>query len=89
MFLSFKSVSSWLIIVAALFCFSSCADLDYDTPPPGGYDPNYNVNATIAQLKSLHTLGQYEEITDDLLLSALVVSNDEAGNFFKQLVVTG
>ena len=87
MFLSFKSINSWLLIVGVLFFFSSCADLDYDTPPPGGFDPNYTTNATIAQLKSLHTLGQYEEITDDLLLSALVVSNDEAGNFFKQLVV--
>lgn len=87
MFLSFKSIHSWLLLVAALFVISSCTDLDYDNPPAGGSDPNLPVNATIADLKAKHVLGQYEEITEDLTVAALVVSNDEAGNFFKQLVV--
>lgn len=65
----------------------SCVDLDFDEPPPGGEDPNLPVNITIAELKSRHTLEQYEEITDDVTFQGLVISNDAAGNFFKQLVI--
>ena len=87
MLASFKSITTWFIIIASLLIVPSCTDLDYDNPPTGGSDPNLPVNATIADLKAKHTLGQYEEITEDLTVAALVVSNDEAGNFFKQLVV--
>jgi len=82
-----KRIASWSTLVVALLFIHSCTDLDFDNPPVGGNDPNYPVNTTIAQLKTRHTLGQYEEITEDLTLAALVVSNDEAGNFFKQLEV--
>jgi hypothetical protein len=84
---SLKKITSWSALIAALLMVHSCVDLDYDYPPAGGSDPNYEVTGTIAQLKAMHTLGQYEEITDDITLAALVVSNDEGGNFFKQLVV--
>ena len=66
---------------------SSCVDLEYDQPPAGGEDPNLPVNITIAELKTRHTLEQYEEITDDAILAGLVVSDDAEGNFFKQLVI--
>ncbi len=66
---------------------SACVDLDYDQPPAGGDDPNLPVNITIAELKSRHTLDQYEAITDDVTFAAYVVSDDQAGNFYKQLVV--
>lgn len=66
---------------------SSCVDLEYDQPPAGGEDPNLPVNITIAELKSRHTLGQYEQITDDATLAGLVVSDDTEENFFKQLVI--
>ena len=65
----------------------SCVDLEYDEPPAGGEDPNLTVNITIAELKSRHTLEQYEEITDDVTFAGLVVSDDTEGNFFKQLVI--
>jgi len=84
---SLKKITTWSTLIVAMLLLHSCVDLDYDYPPAGGSDPNIPVNTTIAQLKARHTLGQYEEITEDLTLSALVVSNDEAGNFFKQLVV--
>lgn len=85
-----KIISSFpLIVLSAIVLFLpiACVDLDYDQPPAGGQDPNLPVNTTIAELKALHTLGQYEEITNNAILSALVISNDEAGNFFKQLVI--
>ncbi len=65
----------------------SCVDKDFDQPPAGGNDPNLPTNITIAELKSRHVEGQYEEITDDVTFSALVISDDAAGNFYKQLVM--
>src|SRR4030095_3648576 len=65
----------------------ACVDQDFYQPPAGGTDCNLNVNITIAELKARHDLGNYEEITDDVTFSALVISDDESGNFFKQLVV--
>jgi len=87
MFYTLKKLSAWSTLIIALLLVHSCKDLDYDNPPAGGSDPNLPVNATIAQLKAKHTLGQYEEVTEDLILEALVISNDQAGNFFKQLIV--
>src|SRR5690606_18917209 len=72
-----------LIFLAPL----GCVDEDFDAPPVGGDDPNLTVTATIAELKAMHAPGQYEEVTDDVVISALVVSHDAAGNFFKQLVI--
>ncbi|MGB3081186.1 MAG: DUF5689 domain-containing protein, partial [Saprospiraceae bacterium] len=65
----------------------ACVDLDFDQPPAGGIDPNIPVTTTIAELKSRHVLGKNEEITDDVVLGALVISDDATGNFFKQLVI--
>ncbi len=75
------------LFTAFLLIPVSCVDLDFDEPPVGGDDPNLPVNITIAELKSRHTLEQYEEITDDVTFAGLVISNDAAGNFFKQLVI--
>lgn len=71
----------------ALIIPMACVDLEFDQPPAGGEDPNLPVNITIAELKSRHTIGEYEEITDDVTFQGLVVSDDKEGNFFKQLII--
>jgi hypothetical protein len=81
------SLSSRIIIALLIFSQVACVDLEFDTPSTGGFDPNLSVNSTIAELKAMHTFGQYEEITDDVIISGIVNSNDEAGNFFKQLII--
>lgn len=84
MFLKYKfRYLAFLFIIGV----SACVDLEYDSPPPGGLDPNLPVNTTIAELKAMHTPGAFEEITDDVIISGIVISDDEAGNFFKQLVI--
>lgn len=77
------------LLVMALFIISpmACVDLDFDQPPAGGIDPNIPVTTTIAELKSRHVFGEFEEITDDVVLGALVISDDATGNFFKQLII--
>ncbi len=76
-----------IVFAFALIVPSACVDKDFDQPPAGGLDPNLSVNITIAELKSRHTIGQYEQITDDLTLQGLVISDDQEGNFFKQLII--
>jgi len=44
-------------------------------------------NITIKQLKARHMLGSIEPITEDLIFEARVVSSDQAGNFFKKIIV--
>lgn len=78
---------SFVFISLTLLLTTSCVDLDFDQPPPGGFDPNIPVTTTIAELKAGHVLGEAKEIEDDLTISGIVISNDAAGNFFKQLVI--
>ena len=87
MIYGFNKFSFLAMLLIALMLPFSCTDLEYDQPPAGGQDPNIPTNTTIAELKDRHTIGEYEEITDDAVLSALVISDDAAGNFFKQLVI--
>jgi hypothetical protein len=82
-----RSFAAMLLLALVMLMPTACVDEEFDAPPPGGEDPNLTVNATIADLKAMHTLGQYEEITEDLVISALVVSNDREGNFYKQLII--
>lgn len=65
----------------------SCVDQDFDIPPSGGEDPNIEVTTTIAELKAMHTFGDLEPVPDGVVISGVIVSSDESGNFFRQLIV--
>ena len=84
-----KRTSSLLFIFILIFIFilPGCVDQEFDAPPAGGVDPGLTPTLTIAELKAMHTLGQYEQITTEEIIRGVVISNDEAGNFFRQLVV--
>src|SRR5688500_4494552 len=83
----FSLISVFTFASILIMSLGACVDLEFDTPPAGGFDPNLPVNTTIAELKAMHTLGSYEEITDDIIIYGIVISNADAGNFFKQLVI--
>lgn len=64
-----------------------CVDRDFDEPPVEDL-PNIEANATIAELKALHPIGQPAvEIREDLVIEGVVVGNDESGNLFKELII--
>ncbi len=65
----------------------SCVDDEFDTPPLEGQDPNLTVTTTIAELKQMHVLGTISEITEDIIIAGVVVSDDDPGNFFRQLYI--
>ena len=64
-----------------------CIDREFDEPPVGEL-PDLEANATIAQLKALHTLGGASNlVTEDWIVDGVVVADDESGNFFKNIVI--
>jgi len=66
---------------------TSCVDQDFDTPPADPGSSTLVPNTTIAELKANHVAGAFEEITEDLIIEAIVVADDASGNFYRQLIV--
>jgi len=63
----------------------SCVqDDEYDTPTISCIEPSIAVNATIADVKALYS-GSVIQIKTDMIIEGYVVSNDEAGNFYRTL----
>ena len=66
--------------------FQSCKK-DFDEPPIREL-PSLTGNTTVAQLQAMHTIGNAaDSLSGDIIVEAVVVSSDEAGNFYKQLIV--
>lgn len=64
-----------------------CVDRDFDEPPIEDL-PNVEANATIAELKALHAIGQPAvEVQEDIIIQGIVVGSDESGNLFKELIL--
>ncbi len=79
-------IATAVILVAAIGTMSACKKT-FDAPPGPG-DVNIVANTTIEGLKAYHTVpGQYDLITDDVIISGVVVANDKSGNFYKQLFI--
>lgn len=65
--------------------FMGCEE-NFDEPPLEEL-PDITPNATIAEIKALNPVGNAPvQITEDLIISGIVSSSDEAGNIFKDLV---
>jgi len=75
-----------LILLMITGLVTSCIPEDHDLPPTTGSDPNIEVTATIAQLKALYT-GTAMQLHDSIVISGLVVADDESGNYFKSIVI--
>ena len=75
-----------LLAIVFLTGISSCVKDKFDAPPAGGTDPNITANITIAGLKALYTGGNIQ-ITDSLILEAVVVGDDKSGNLYKSLAI--
>jgi hypothetical protein len=74
----------FLLMVTGLLY--SCVPDDSEQPPTTGEDPNIEVTATIAQVKAMYT-GTAIQLSDTLVVSGLVVADDESGNFYKCIVL--
>jgi hypothetical protein len=76
-----------LLMLAAMFATSGCVKDDFDTPDNNGcLDEGLTANITIADLKSRYISGNLK-ITDTLIIQGVVISSDQNGNFYKELVI--
>jgi DNA/RNA endonuclease YhcR with UshA esterase domain len=85
---SFKNNIFFVLLAILAFGVSmhSCVDQDFDEPPSGGVE-SPAPNTTIAELRDMHSLGNYEQITEATVIRGFVISSDREGNFFRQLVI--
>ncbi|MFK8054593.1 MAG: DUF5689 domain-containing protein [Saprospiraceae bacterium] len=67
--------------------FTACIEKDFDTPPVEDNSVEINATHSVADLKDYFVLGEFTEITDDLIVDAIVIADDEGGNFYKKLVL--
>jgi len=74
-----------ITIIATTGIIVSC-NKKFDEPPAASI-PDSKVNTTIKALKGLHTLGGYEQVTHDLIISGIIVGNDKNGNLYKQVCI--
>lgn len=81
---SFYQIFLGLIFIGFI---SACVKHEFDQPPVTVDDPAITANATIAQLKAMHTSGNFEKITDDMIIVGVVIADDESGNFYKTIVI--
>jgi len=75
------------IIFLLLFLFTSCEQIFEE---PQLYVPKYNGNAnrSIAQIKARHiTPGGLDSLTSNFVISGIVVSSDQGGNYYKTLTI--
>ena len=85
----FFPIFALLFSATLVLTFNACVDKDFDQPPvDNGSNPEgVEANSTIAQLKALHNGFEITDITDDVIIEAVVTTNDEAGNFYKEIYV--
>jgi hypothetical protein len=85
--MNFKYSFLFLFVAFLGLTFSACVDQEFDEPP-GRNLPALEANATIQQVKDLHTLGgDASAITEDWIIAATVVADDASGNLYQQLVI--
>jgi len=75
------------ILLIGLLVFTGCRDDEFDGPPTDFTNPDLEVNSTIAELKAGNIIGEFDEITDDVIISGIVTADDESGNFFREVII--
>lgn len=75
-----------LLLLLSIFQFA-CVDLEFDEPPVGGEPVNITPNASILDLKARYVPGKFTTITDSLVIRAVVIADDESGNYYKTIIV--
>jgi hypothetical protein len=84
----FSFSSQWISMITVMYLLIvvSC-NRNFDEPPFAS-DPNLTATLTIQDLKnSYQGTGIFKRITDDKIISGVVIADDRSGNFYKQIVI--
>lgn len=86
-----NNIKSILVLLLVGLMFSSCVtDDEFDTPPLNFEEPDLDVTSSIADIKDLYENSNTTaplKIQDSLVLEGYVISSDQTGNFYKELVI--
>jgi hypothetical protein len=86
MFRFSKSLLAIVVLLTGMVTISSCKK-EFDQPPVY-VPPTVTANATIRQLKALHTTsGNITPITQDWIVRGIVIADDRSGNYYKTIVI--
>ncbi len=80
----------FFLLTSFVLIFAACVDQKFDEPELTTETADFKANATIADLKKLHTeLGQFKfvKIDKDLIIEGTVIADDASGNFYKTIVI--
>lgn len=87
MFTNYKKISFFVFLSLVMTTWWGCVDQDFDEPPLDGLT-TLSANATVAEVKALHTIGQTaKRIEDDVIVEVTVGADDQTGNLFRQIAV--
>ena len=81
-----KIIKNFIVIASMILLFAGCVDNDFDVPPINIPHVDFEANTTIAELKDMYE-GVLDSIDSNIIISGIVVANDESGNFYKQLEI--
>src|SRR5437868_4598481 len=73
------------ILAVLTLSLTSCVKKDFDSPPSTNVDPAITANRTIGQIKTLADT-TIKLITDDLVISGIINSDDRSGNIYKTII---
>lgn len=87
MFTNYKKISFFVFLSLLMTTWWGCVDQDFDEPPLDGLT-TLTANATVAEVKALHSIGQTaKRIEDDVIVEVTVGADDQTGNLFRQIAV--
>ena len=81
-----KIIKNFILIASMMFLFAGCVDDEFDVPPIDIPHVDFEANTTIAELKAMYS-GGLDSIDSNIIITGIVVANDESGNFYKQLEI--
>ena len=81
-----SKILSFLLLLTGVFQFSSCKKT-WEEPDVNCKNPGITPNATISDLLALSPNGDIVQVESDMIFEGYVISSDEAGNYYKALVL--
>ena len=86
-----KSIKKFTMLVIALTVISCVKTDDYESPNPNLVEDNFTGNLTsISAIKGNYnptTAQIYTFLNTETFIEGFVISSDEAGNFYKKLII--
>jgi hypothetical protein len=82
-----RKILPGIIILSGMIFLASCVKGDLDVPPVIPPTSGLTANTTLTQLIAMHTPGALDSINTDVIISGIVVANDQSGNLYKQIYI--